>query len=467
MNEPHTSRQRFSYTADRSGFMSSAGGWILLFVLEGSVVATLIVIFAPGPTLKIALLALYVAGLLYLILAKFCAPLWTRHELLADRLDLHYGGASISIPRRAIASAGPLDSERGHRFRPGPEHDPKSSSLVVTFSAKGMVELRLTQPEQLDVVATSEPVDRVVFNVDRRDAFLTALANTTPVLDPGTATSTGTPTVIDKTPVTTAVLTRGLASENDTLAIATHGLEARFGDRVAVEELDLAIRHGEIYTLLGANGAGKTTTLKMLVGLIAPSRGTIRIAGHDLMSDGAAVKRAFGYMPDRAILYDRLSGREFLQFLAQMRGIPTSDAERRIDRLLAMFDLEDRRDSPAASYSFGMKRKLSLAGALLHEPSVLILDEPLNGLDPPGARQLRDLLMERSRDGVGILLSTHDLAAAESLSDRIGIMHRGHLLAEGTIEDLTAGVPGPTIHRLEAAFLRATGATPSEHDAAR
>lgn len=455
MNE---TTSEFTYTADRSGFVSSAGGWVLLFVLEGSVFATLIIIFAPGLPLKIALLGLFVGGLVYVILAKLCAPLWTRHELLKDRLDLHYGGDTISVPRHAIAAAGPVENETGHRFRPGAEHDPKTSSLVVTFSGKGLVELKLAQPEQFNIPAVSEPVDRIVFNVDGRDAFLAALANTTLIFERDTlAFILPAPTVANETLVTTVERSRPHAAGGGALAIAAHGLEARFGTHVVVSDLDLAIRHGEIYALLGANGAGKSTTLKMLVGLLAPSKGTIRVAGHDLGCDAVAAKRAFGYMPDRAILYDRLSGREFLRFLAQMRGIPEPEAERRINHLMTLFDLADRKDSPAGSYSFGMKRKLSLAGALIHEPSVLILDEPLNGLDPPSAHQLRNLLAAKARDGVSVPLSTHDHATAETLSHRIGIMHRGHLVAEGTVDELTSGVPSSSDHRLEAAFMRLTG----------
>lgn len=456
---------QYTYTADRSGFVSSAGGWILLFVLEGSVVATVIVIFAPGLPLKLGLLALFVAGLLYLILARFCAPLWTHHELGVDRLDLHYGGSHISIPRSEVESAAAIDAGKGLRFRPGAEYEAEGRAIVATFSTRGVVEVKLTEPKHFDAVEGSETVDRIVFNVDRRDDLLAALTGA-PVIEREDTSSSLAP---DEATQSIVALTRSPAAAGGTLAIATHRLEARFGDRVVVSDLHLAIRHGEIYGLLGANGAGKTTTLKMLVGLVAPSAGTVHIAGHDLERDAVLAKSAFGYMPDRAILYDRLSGREFLRFLARMRGITETEGERRIDQLLAMFDLSDRQDSPAGSYSFGMKRKLSLAGALIHEPSVLILDEPLNGLDPPGAHRLRNMLAEMRASGVGILLSTHDLATAGSIADRIGIMHKGRLVAEGSVDELTAGSPsgspGSSAHRLESAFLRLTSAKQGERDA--
>jgi ABC-2 type transport system ATP-binding protein len=218
----------------------------------------------------------------------------------------------------------------------------------------------------------------------------------------------------------------------------------------------MSIQPGEIYGFLGSNGAGKTTTIKMLVGLLEPSAGHVFIADHDVWKEPVAAKTKLGYVADNALLYERLSGRDFLHFLAQMRGLPLNEAQRRIEYLLTLLDLVEHADRLCGSYSLGMKRKLSLAGALIHQPAVLILDEPLNGLDPRSARRLKDLLLEMAASGTTILLSTHDLSTAETLCHRVGIMHRGRLMVEGSAAELRQmlGVPD-----LEAVFLNLTDAS--------
>jgi ABC-2 type transport system ATP-binding protein len=239
------------------------------------------------------------------------------------------------------------------------------------------------------------------------------------------------------------------------LAIRTLQLTRRYGEVTAVDGLDLAVRRGEIYGFLGANGAGKTTTMKMLVGLLRPGAGQVWIAGHEMWSASGslAAKAALGYVADRTMLYERLTGREFLAFLAQLRGIPGREADERITQLLAMLDLNERAASPSGAYSFGMKRKLALAGALVHHPAVLILDEPLNGLDPLSARRLKDLFIELAKGGITIFLSTHDLATAESICHRVGIIQRGRLLVEGSAAELRQLA---TASNLEDVFLTLT-----------
>ena len=229
-----------------------------------------------------------------------------------------------------------------------------------------------------------------------------------------------------------------------TLAIRAQQLTRRYKQVTAVDGLDLAVQRGEIYGFLGANGAGKTTTMKMLVGLLQPEAGQVWIAGHDMWSGSnernestaLAAKAALGYVADRAMLYERLTGREFLAFLAQLRGMPRCEADERIEQLLALLKLQERAGSACGTYSFGMKRKLALAGALVHSPSVLILDEPLNGLDPLSARHMKDLFIELAAGGATIFLSTHDLATAESICHRVGIVQHGHLLVEGSAVEL-------------------------------
>ena len=235
--------------------------------------------------------------------------------------------------------------------------------------------------------------------------------------------------------------------------IRSENLTRRYKGFTAVDDLNLAVHRGEIYGFLGSNGAGKTTTMKMLVGLLQPDCGRVWIAGCDVWKESLLAKAAFGYVADRTMLYDRLTGREFLDFLAQIRGTPELVAIERIERLLDVLELRDRADTACGTYSFGMKRKLAIAGALIHEPQVLILDEPLNGLDPLSARRLKDLFAELVADGSAIFLSTHDLATAESICHRVGIIHKGRLLVEGSSSELRqiAGEPG-----LEDAFLSLT-----------
>ena len=236
-------------------------------------------------------------------------------------------------------------------------------------------------------------------------------------------------------------------------AIRSENLTRHYRDFVAVDNLNLAVHRGEIYGFLGSNGAGKTTTMKMLVGLLQPDTGHAWIDGHDIWKESLEAKAAFGYVADHTMLYDRLTGREFLDFLAQIRGIQEQEAKRRIEQLLDILELRDRVDTACGTYSFGMKRKLAIAGALIHEPQVLILDEPLNGLDPLSARRLKNLFAELAANGTTIFLSTHDLATAESICHRVGIIHKGRLLVEGSSSELRqiAGAPG-----LEEAFLSLT-----------
>ncbi len=236
-------------------------------------------------------------------------------------------------------------------------------------------------------------------------------------------------------------------------AIRAENLTRCFKGFTAVDNLNLSVHRGEIYGFLGSNGADKTTTMKMLVGLLQPDCGRVWIAGSDVWKESLVAKAAFGYVADHIMLYDRLTGREFLDFLAQIRGTPEQVASERIEQLLDVLELRDRADTACGTYSFGMKRKLAIAGALIHKPQVLILDEPLNGLDPLSARRLKDLFAELVAEGSAIFLSTHDLATAESICHRVGIIHKGRLLVEGSSSDLRqiADAPG-----LEDAFLSLT-----------
>ena len=209
-----------------------------------------------------------------------------------------------------------------------------------------------------------------------------------------------------------------------------------YAAKTAVSDLSLAIPRGELFGLLGPNGAGKTTTIRMLVGLLRPSRGSVRVCGYDLVKDPRSAHLHIGYVPDEPCLYDKLTGREFLWFIADMFGMPRHLAGSRIDREIEHFELAEFADDLAESYSLGMKQRLVFAASLLHDPAVLVLDEPMVGLDPRSVRIVKDLLAARTREGMTVFMSTHTLAMAEEMADRVGIMVRGQLRFLGTVAEL-------------------------------
>jgi ABC-2 type transport system ATP-binding protein len=238
----------------------------------------------------------------------------------------------------------------------------------------------------------------------------------------------------------------------DSPALRLRALHKSFG-RPAVDGLDLTVRRGELYALLGPNGAGKTTTLRMVTGLLAPDAGDIDVLGVDLARDPAQAKRGMAYLPDDPLLYGKLKPTEYLEFVAGLWGIRAEDAEPRARRLLDWLDLTKHAHELTEGFSRGMKQKLALAGALIHEPELLILDEPLTGLDAAAARQVKDLLVSHVDRGGTVILTTHILEVAERLAQRIGIIRQGRLIAEGTLAELRARTQGDS---LEDVFLHLT-----------
>ncbi|NHM27068.1 ABC transporter ATP-binding protein [Desulfofundulus sp. TPOSR] len=240
--------------------------------------------------------------------------------------------------------------------------------------------------------------------------------------------------------------------------IKTERLTKRFGRFTAVDGLDLEVVPGEIFGFLGPNGAGKTTTIRMLTGLLRPTAGRAFIGGYDIHAEPLRAKAILGYVPDEPFLYEKLTGREFLSFMADLYRV---DEKRRIDRvaeLLHLFGLEERADELVQSYSRGMRQKLAVAAALVHDPSVLILDEPLTGLDPRSARILKDTLRMLAGRGVTIFMSTHIMEIAERICNRVGIIDRGRLIACGTIDELKV-LSQKDMASLEDLFLQLTGGT--------
>lgn len=242
-----------------------------------------------------------------------------------------------------------------------------------------------------------------------------------------------------------------------TAALSLRGLTKTFGDKRAVDGIDLDIRAGELYALLGPNGAGKTTTLRMVAGLLKPDGGTIRVFGVDALTGSASAKKVMAWLPDEPMLYDKLTAWEYLEFIAGLWGVDPKIARQRAEELLKFLDLWDHRNERCEGFSRGMKQKTSLAGALIHDPRFLMLDEPLTGLDAAIARQVKDLLQQRAHSGGSIILTTHILDVAERLADRIGIIQHGRVLAEGTLAELRGRAGGGNA-TLEDVYLQLVGA---------
>jgi ABC-2 type transport system ATP-binding protein len=237
-------------------------------------------------------------------------------------------------------------------------------------------------------------------------------------------------------------------------AVEARGLRKVYGEHIAVKDVSLTIGQGEIVGFLGPNGAGKTTTIKMLTGLLKPTMGSAAILGHDIERNPIAAKSAFGYVPDTPNLYGKLRGWEYLRFMARLYRVPVAQAERRAADLLRLFDLTEAASDLIEGYSHGMSQKMALAGALVHDPQVLFLDEPTVGLDPRSARLIKDLLVQLGERGVAVFLSTHILEIAERMCDRVVIINKGEIVAAGTLAELRGqGREGS----LEDIFLSLTG----------
>src|SRR5262244_150171 len=235
------------------------------------------------------------------------------------------------------------------------------------------------------------------------------------------------------------------------LALEIAGLAKRF-DRPAVNGFDLAVRAGEFYALLGPNGAGKTTILRMVAGLLRPDAGAIRIFGVDALADPVAAKQVVAWVSDEPMIYDKLTPFEYLEFVAGLWGVDAATAEARARELVDWLGLAEHAHERCEGFSKGMRQKVALAGALVHDPKLIILDEPLTGLDAGAARQVKTVLRERVSAGSTVIMTTHILEVAERMADRIGVIAGGRLIAEGTLEDLRrqSGRSGTT---LEDTFL--------------
>jgi ABC-2 type transport system ATP-binding protein len=228
----------------------------------------------------------------------------------------------------------------------------------------------------------------------------------------------------------------------------------RYGQKVAVENLNLKVEAGELFAFLGPNGAGKTTTIKMMCGLLFPTSGNVRIGGFDVVTQGDQSRQLLSYVPDQPYLYEKLTGREFLQFIADLYGMSNDTSSRKMNEVIETFALTEFVDDLTERYSHGMRQRTVFAAALIHEPKVLIADEPTVGLDPRSIRLLKDLLRKEARKGTTVFLSTHSLDIAQELADRIGIVDHGRLIGYGTLDSLRKQAESEGT--LEEVFLKLT-----------
>jgi ABC-2 type transport system ATP-binding protein len=238
--------------------------------------------------------------------------------------------------------------------------------------------------------------------------------------------------------------------------IELNDLTKKYGSTLAVDHLNLRVGKGEIFGFIGPNGAGKTTTIRMMAGVLGPTEGSVKIGGIPMATDPETAKRIIGFIPDRPFLYEKLTGMEFLRFVADLYGFGDGFFRQKAERLLIQFSLYDWADHLIEAYSHGMKQRLIIASALLHEPRIIIVDEPMVGLDPAGIKMVKDHFRKLAAAGTTIFMSTHTLEIAEDLCNRIGIIHHGRLLALGTTGDLR-GTALLQEGDLEEVFLRLTG----------
>ncbi len=245
--------------------------------------------------------------------------------------------------------------------------------------------------------------------------------------------------------------TIGPSTSEPTAALEIRGLRKCF-DRPAIDGLDLTVGGGEFYALLGPNGAGKTTTFRIVAGLLRPDAGSVSVCGIDALNDPIEAKRLIAWVSDEPMIYDKLTPLEYLEFVAGLWRIDAATAEARAHELIAWLGLAPYAHDRCEGFSRGMRQKVAFAGALVHEPRLLILDEPLTGLDASSARQVKDVLAERVRGGVTVVMTTHILEVAERMAQRIGIIDKGRLIAEGTVEELRRRA-GKTETSLEDIFL--------------
>ena len=494
----------FSYHRRAGGLRALVGGMATIVAIDGVIILVLAVLLPRPWNLVAALLGL---PLLAYAIHSLTRLLRTRHRLLDNRLLLAFGGFRLEVPRGQIVEVNRLSSISGSissAAQTWPVHRPGDDTLYLTPHREGLVELKLAAPLTARLARSAPPVEfsRIVLSVDEPEAFLEAIGRNSgvgnesragngscgqrpdesePGSGPGDARSAGgssgdvrtsgrstnglpsaAPPVSAAGPAVTSPLTpapgpvgAGGWADSTGAAIVLENLTKRYGDFTAVRDVSLTVQRGEILAFLGSNGAGKSTTIRMMTGVLRPTAGRVLVHGFDVWKDGPAARRLIGYVPDTPLLYESLTAQEFLWFVGGLYELEPNEARARAAELLEMLQMSEWRDQLIRGFSLGMRRKMSIAAALMHRPQVLLLDEVTNGLDPRSARVVKDLILAEAERGVSVFLTTHILEVAGELAHRFAFIDRGRVLALGTKEEVERrlGLAGATLEEL---FLTVT-----------
>lgn len=397
---------KLTYAADRSAMHRANLGWYVAMGFELVALSALLLALVPGwpwKALSVAALMMVTTGAIH---RGMHAPARTAHALSEDELTLRYGAWSWTVQRHAIASVDRIDDHTRPEYVAGPRVDESRHELQLPFSRRG--QLVVTFRRDLDVAVGDDTytVRQVLINLDDPAALIARLGSG-PAID-----SVGEPAA-----ASVPARQRSHERASGPIAVQTFDLAYRVGERAIVDGLNITVHAGEICGFAGPNGSGKSTTIEMIVGLLRPNGGRIEIGGVDRAVDPSLARRRVGYVPDRAILYDALTGREQLDIFGAMRGMASGQVGERIVALEQVLALGTAIDAPAGSYSLGMRRKLSILLALLSEPSVLVLDEPFNGLDPDTSDRLHELLSHVADAGTAVIVSLHDPRRLSALCD--------------------------------------------------
>ena len=460
----------FTYHKESSSLRTFVYGIMTLMVMCDIPVVVLLFFYLKstiGRGVVLALIALELLVLVYILPSLLLMRHGIEDNNLIVRLGIRFKGI---IPLGNIKTADPVNGVRPKDMSFGVHYDRERDMLCVMAGGKKAILIRLKKPQQFRislfrfVLASS-----VTMNVDEIERFLDALRLRLPVSsDTAVQVSTtgiGEPDSESPADKDVRLIPHGLASPVIAFtgterplgtALEVQSLEKYYGSFKAVDRIGLRIQPGEIYGFMGPNGAGKTTTMNMVTGLLRPSGGQIRIFGRDVWEEPLAAKKFLGYVAEHPLVYDRLTGREFVRFSAELYRTPRAGLEERVGQLLAGFELTDAADDLIMTYSQGMRRKIALAAVVVHSPGLLVLDEPTNGVDPKGAWVIKNLLRSLSEQGAAVLMSTHVLEVAEIMCDHVAIIDKGRIVAEGTINDLKEQAQMPESN-LEDVFLALTG----------
>ncbi len=493
----------FSYHRRAGGLRALATVLAATVAVDVAVVVVVAVLLPRPWNIGVALLGL---SMLTYSIYSLTLLVRARHRVLEDRLLLTFGSFRLEVPRGSISEANLISSiPAAAAARTWPVHRPAEDTLYLTPHREGLVELKLAAPLTARLVRSAPPAEfsRIVLSLDEPEAFLEAIGRggdggtngpfggndsgkgrpDGPPREsaPGDARPAGEGSTGDLPPRHS---TNGLAfsapprsaagpaltslvspapgsidaagsAETTGAAIILENLTKRYGDFTAVSDVSLTVRRGEILAFLGSNGAGKSTTIRMMTGVLRPTAGRVLVHGLDVWKDGPAARRLIGYVPDTPLLYESLTAQEFLWFVGGLYELEPEEARARAAELLEMLQMSEWRDQLIRSFSLGMRRKMSIAAALMHRPQVLLLDEVTNGLDPRSARVVKDLILAEAERGASVFLTTHILEVAGELAHRFAFIDRGRVLALGTKEEVESrlGLAGATLEEL---FLTAT-----------